>query len=82
MYRGFTNKKSVHTIPISVRWTDADRAFVDRQAGVLGISFSEFVRWSSYFMAVEINKLEMMESFRLRQSEAQPKKKVDIAEYE
>lgn len=82
LYRGFTNRKTAHTVPVSVRWTDADRAFIDRQATVLGISFSEFVRWSSYFMAVEINKLEMMESFRLRQTPQPQPKKVDISEYE
>lgn len=82
LYRGFSNRRSVHTVPVSVRWTDSDRSFIDRQATVLGISFSEFVRWSAYFMAVEINKLEMLESFRLRQTPQPQPKEVDLAEYE
>lgn len=82
LYRGFTDRKTSHTSPVSIRWTDSDRAFIDRQAGVLGISFSEFVRWSAYFMAIEINKLDTFEPDYLATERVPKKRKVDMSEYE
>jgi hypothetical protein len=51
------------TIPISVRWTEADRKFIDQQANMIGLSFSEFVRWTAFYCALEINKLTYQSEF-------------------
>lgn len=65
MYRGFINQ-SAETQPVSIRWADPDREFIDKQAAKIGITFSEFVRWCSYHVAKEMfeNQLKMTNAAR------------------
>jgi len=79
MYRGLFGAPSTDAAPVSVRWTDADRRFIDRQAGVLGISFIEFVRWSSVYAAMEIDKLQKEDGYPLTPEKV---RKVDMTEYD
>jgi uncharacterized protein (DUF1778 family) len=55
MYRGFIDK-NLDAQPVSIRWTETDREFIEKQAHKLGVSFSEFVRWCSYHAANELFK--------------------------
>jgi hypothetical protein len=82
LYRGFVDKPTPETQPVSVRWTDSDRRFIDQQAGVLGISFSEFVRWCAVYTAVEINKMQRVDGFALMRDDELPKQKVDMSGFE
>jgi hypothetical protein len=50
MYRGFIDK-NLDAQPVSIRWTETDRAFIETQANKLGVTFSEFVRWCSFHSA-------------------------------
>lgn len=82
LYRGFVEAMTPETNPVSVRWTDSDRRFVDRMASVLNISFSEFVRWSAVYTATEIEKLQRLEDFKTAHEALQPKQKVDMSGFE
>lgn len=81
LYRGMVGDMTTHTQPVSVRWTEHDRRFVDQQAAVLGISFSEFVRWCALYAALEVNKLQTLEEFKIKAASRTNKPKVDISEY-
>lgn len=69
VYRGMKSTKIPDTHPISVRWTDEDRHFIDQQANRIGITFSEFIRWTAYHAALEVHKLDYITSFNLTSPE-------------
>ena len=81
LYRGFTDRIAPESSPVSIRWTDGDRDFIDKQAHRLGMSFSEFVRWCAYFGAVEIMKQGTLGA-RTATAAAGKRAQVDINEYE
>jgi uncharacterized protein (DUF1778 family) len=80
LYRGLLGDHTKTTVPISVRWTDSDKQYVDKQADVIGLSFSEFIRWCAVHAAKEVEKLDRIESFKLRKARVKPT--VDLSEYE
>lgn len=81
LYRGYVGVRTATTNPVSIRWTDDDRQFIDRQAARIGVTFSEFVRWCAAYAATEVQKLQMIEDFRLTDM-PKAKPKIDISEYE
>jgi hypothetical protein len=72
LYRGVVGAQTEVTNPVSVRWTDGDRRYIERQAGTIGLTFSEFVRWCAVYGAKEINKLQMQEDFKIITKQRQP----------
>jgi uncharacterized protein (DUF1778 family) len=78
--RGLGSNRVAELKPISTRWTDEDRLFIDRMANKLGMSFSEFVRWCAYFSAVEVSRLEHIDSFKIKEPEV--KQPVDLSDWD
>jgi hypothetical protein len=76
-YRGFHDTFSQSTTPVSIRWTDKDREFIELQAHRLGLTFSEFVRWCTYHTAKEVSRAGREADFRA----AQERSKVNTDEY-
>ena len=81
LYRGHIGVQTPHTTPVSVRWTDDDRTYIDRQAAVLGLSFSEFIRWVAVYSAKEVEKLNKTTEFKVRKTPKREKAPVDLSEY-
>jgi hypothetical protein len=81
LYRGYTDRIAPTATPVSTRWTDSDRAFIDKQAHRLGVSFSEFVRWCAYFSAVEVHKQGTLGG-RTVAAAAEKRAQINLSEYE
>lgn len=81
LYRGLIGVRTAKTNPVSIRWTDDDRSFIERQAAHIGVTFSEFVRWCALYGSMEVQKLQMQEDFKLVMP-TKPKQKVDMSGFE
>ena len=46
-----------------IRITRDDRAFIDKVANKMNMTFSEFVRWASYYSALAVSKEQKLEDF-------------------
>src|SRR5262245_61479941 len=64
IYRGFHDTHAPNTTPISTRWTERDRVYIENQAHKLGVTFSEFVRWCAFYGAHEVDRIDRMTTFR------------------
>lgn len=80
VYRGFHHTHAPETTPISTRWTDKDRKYIEKQARKLNITFSEFVRWCSFYGAREIDRIDKETSFR-EAAAAEKRSRVNLSEY-
>jgi hypothetical protein len=80
LYRGLIGAHTRHTSPVSIRWTPDDRVYIERMAYKLDLSFSEFVRWTAFYAAKEIERIDREETFKLKKPK--PKVQPDLSEYE
>jgi uncharacterized protein (DUF1778 family) len=80
VYRGFAGHLAPTTTPVSIRWTEGDRDFIDRQAHKLGVSFSEFVRWCAYYAAMEMHRQSTLGA-RTAAAAAAKRAQLDLSQY-
>ncbi len=82
VYRGKNNPPEEKMFPIAIRMTESDRDAIDKCAASIGLTRSEFIRWCSFYAAIEINNAVVMGTYSAPAQPDHQKSKVDLSDYE